>query len=62
VNRLYVGNLPYSCDDRRLAELFSAAGNVTSARISTRHLLNGHTEGGRELVVDLARETRVARA
>lgn len=31
--RLYVGNLPYSVNDDLLAELFSAHGTVTSAKV-----------------------------
>lgn len=33
--KLYVGNLSYSMDDQSLADLFSAFGNVESARIIT---------------------------
>ncbi|HDQ22543.1 MAG TPA: RNA-binding protein [Candidatus Uhrbacteria bacterium] len=32
---LYVGNLPYSVDDNKLAEIFSAAGTVESANVIT---------------------------
>ncbi|MBO7410999.1 MAG: RNA-binding protein, partial [Ottowia sp.] len=32
-NRLYVGNLPYSVRDERLAEVFRPFGNVASARV-----------------------------
>ena len=30
---LFVGNLPYTVDDARLAELFAAAGTVVSAKV-----------------------------
>lgn len=33
--RLYVGNLPYSITDDKLAELFSAHGTVASAKVIT---------------------------
>lgn len=33
--KLYVGNLPYSVDDSRLQEAFSAFGQVDSARVVT---------------------------
>jgi cold-inducible RNA-binding protein len=32
-NKLYVGNLPFSLGDAELSNLFSQAGNVTSARV-----------------------------
>ena len=32
-NRLYVGNLPYSVRDERLADVFRPFGNVASARV-----------------------------
>lgn len=32
-NKLYVGNLPFSADDAQLAEIFSHAGQVTSAKV-----------------------------
>jgi len=31
--KLYVGNLPYSVDDAKLAEVFSAVGTVDSATV-----------------------------
>lgn len=31
--KLFVGSLPWSVDDARLAELFSQAGNVVSAQV-----------------------------
>lgn len=31
--KLYVGNLPYSTTDEELAQTFSAAGEVTSAKV-----------------------------
>ncbi|OIO49537.1 MAG: RNA-binding protein [Parcubacteria group bacterium CG1_02_41_12] len=31
--KLYVGNLPYGVDDNQLKEIFSAAGNVSSATV-----------------------------
>jgi len=31
--RLYVGNLPWSVDDQKLQEVFSAHGTVTSAKV-----------------------------
>lgn len=34
-NKLFVGNLPWSVDDAKLLELFSAFGEVTSARVVT---------------------------
>ena len=34
-NKLYVGGLPYSTDDRQLEELFAAHGTVESARVIT---------------------------
>jgi RNA recognition motif-containing protein len=30
---LFVGNLPYSVDDAKLADLFAAAGTVASAKV-----------------------------
>lgn len=30
---LFVGNLPFSVDSNRLAEIFAEAGNVTSAKV-----------------------------
>lgn len=33
--KLYVGNLPYSCDDQALQEAFSQFGEVSSARVIT---------------------------
>ncbi len=30
---LFVGNLPYSMNDQRLAEVFAAAGTVVSAKV-----------------------------
>lgn len=33
MTKLYVGNLPWSVDDQQLGELFSQAGEVTSARV-----------------------------
>jgi cold-inducible RNA-binding protein len=30
---LFVGNLPYTVDDARLAEVFAAAGTVASAKV-----------------------------
>ena len=32
-NKLYVGNLPYSCTDADLASHFGTLGNVSSARV-----------------------------
>lgn len=32
-NKLYVGNLPYTVDDARLQEIFTAAGEVTEAKV-----------------------------
>ena len=32
-NKLFVGNLPYGVKDENLAEIFSAAGEVTEARV-----------------------------
>jgi len=34
--RLFIGNLPYSVDDRALEELFSKAGKVESAVVITQ--------------------------
>lgn len=34
-NKLHVGQLPYSVDSDTLAQFFSAAGNVTSAKVIT---------------------------
>ena len=34
-NKLYVGGLPFSTDDRQLEELFGAHGTVESARVIT---------------------------
>jgi RNA recognition motif-containing protein len=31
--RIYVGNLPYSADDRQLSQMFSAYGTVVEARV-----------------------------
>lgn len=33
MKKLYVGNLPYSVDDGKLAELFAEFGEVTSASV-----------------------------
>jgi cold-inducible RNA-binding protein len=33
--RLYVGNLPWSVDDQKLQDLFSAHGTVASAKVIT---------------------------
>lgn len=33
--RLYVGNLPWSIDDQKLADMFSAHGAVASAKVIT---------------------------
>ncbi len=33
--KLYVGNLPYSVNDQKLNEMFSAVGEVTSAKVIT---------------------------
>lgn len=32
-NKLYVGNLAYTLDDAKLSEVFSAAGEVTEAKV-----------------------------
>ncbi len=32
---IYVGNLPYNCDDNMLRELFSEAGQVAQAKVIT---------------------------
>ena len=32
---IYVGNLPYNCDDNALRELFSEAGQVSMAKVIT---------------------------
>ena len=34
-NKLYVGNLPYSVDDTKLAELFKEFGDVVEAKVIT---------------------------
>lgn len=34
-NKLFVGSLPWSVDDAQLSEMFSAHGNVVSARVIT---------------------------
>lgn len=34
--RLFIGNLPYSVDDRQLEEIFSKAGKVESAAVITQ--------------------------
>lgn len=34
--RLFIGNLPYSVDDRALEEIFSKAGKVESATVITQ--------------------------
>ncbi len=34
-NKLFVGSLPWSVDDAQLSEIFSAHGNVVSARVIT---------------------------
>ena len=41
---LYVGNLPYSTDENGLKELFSEAGEVTSANIITDKM-SGRSKG-----------------
>jgi len=33
--KLYVGNLPYTCDDQALGDKFSSFGEITSARVVT---------------------------
>ena len=33
--KLYVGNLPYSVNDQKLNEIFSAVGEVSSAKVIT---------------------------
>ena len=33
--KLYVGNLPYSVNDQKLNEIFSAVGEVVSAKVIT---------------------------
>lgn len=33
--KIYVGNLPWSCTDQELSELFSEAGAVTTATVIT---------------------------
>ncbi len=35
LNKLFVGNLPWSVDDASMEEIFSAHGEVTSARVIT---------------------------
>ena len=42
--KLYVGGLPYSVDDARLEELFSAHGTVESARVITDRM-TGRSRG-----------------
>lgn len=37
MSKLYVGNLPFSMTNERLAEIFSAAGSVVSAEVVTDH-------------------------
>lgn len=34
-NKLYVGNLPYSCNEQQLRSLFEQAGTVTEAAVIT---------------------------
>ncbi len=33
--KIYVGNLPWSCTDQELSEMFSGAGEVTTATVIT---------------------------
>lgn len=42
--KLYVGGLPYSIDDTKLGELFSAHGTVESARVITDRM-SGRSRG-----------------
>ena len=43
-NKLYVGNLPYSCDSDQLRNLFAEFGEITEARVITdRH--SGRSKG-----------------
>lgn len=39
-NKVYVGNLPWSIRDEKLAEIFSEAGEVVSARVITDRATN----------------------
>ncbi len=43
-NKLYVGNLSYRTDEQALNDLFSQAGNVTSAKIITDKM-SGRSKG-----------------
>lgn len=43
-SKLYVGNLSYKADEQGLTELFSQAGNVTSAKIIVDKL-SGRSKG-----------------
>jgi RNA recognition motif-containing protein len=42
--KLFVGNLPYSCDDQSLHEVFSQFGEVSFARVITDHA-TGRSKG-----------------
>ena len=42
--RIYVGNLPYSIDDSKLKELFSAYGNVNEA-VVIKDKYSGRSKG-----------------
>ena len=43
-NKLYVGNLSYKTDEQGLTDLFSQAGNVTSAKIISDKM-SGRSKG-----------------
>lgn len=43
-NKLYVGNLPFSVKDNDLADLFSSAGEIESAKINTDKM-SGRSKG-----------------
>jgi len=57
--RLFVGNLPYSVDDRQLEEIFSKAGKVESAAVITQRE-TGRSKGFGFVEMATAEEAKAA--
>lgn len=57
--RLFIGNLPYSVDDRQLEEIFSKAGKVESAAVITQRE-TGRSKGFGFVEMATAEEAKAA--
>lgn len=57
--RLFIGNLPYSVDDRELEETFSKAGKVESATVITQRE-TGRSKGFGFVEMATAEEAKAA--